>query len=71
VLENLCAEEHAISHKCNVAKSTLIDHLVQRYKEAFQDFFQEVCSDALLPIKKLFIFSFARAMILMKMTPML
>ncbi|ELU02222.1 hypothetical protein CAPTEDRAFT_182123 [Capitella teleta] len=41
VLENLCAEEHAISHKCNVAKSTLIDHLAQRYKEAFQDFFQE------------------------------
>lgn len=41
VLEGLCAEEHAISHKCGVAKSTLIDHLVQRYKEAFQDFFQE------------------------------
>ena len=41
VLENLCGEDHAISHKCQVAKSTLIDHLVQRYKEAFQDFFQE------------------------------
>jgi GTP-binding protein EngB required for normal cell division len=42
VLENFCNEDYAISGKSNVARSTLIDALVQRYKEAFQDFFQEV-----------------------------
>lgn len=42
VLDNLCNEEYAISGKCNVARSTLVDSLVEKYKEAFQDFFQEV-----------------------------
>ena len=42
VLENLCNEGYSISGKCNVAKSTLIDNLVQKYKVSFQDFFQEV-----------------------------
>jgi len=41
VLENLCNEGYSISGKCNVAKSTLIDNLVQKYKVSFQDFFQE------------------------------
>ncbi|KAK2186468.1 hypothetical protein NP493_199g04022 [Ridgeia piscesae] len=41
VLDNLCNEEFAVSGKCNVARSTLVDSLVEKYKEAFQDFFQE------------------------------
>ena len=43
VMENFCSEDYMISGKCNVAKSTLIDRLAEKYKEAFQDFFTEVC----------------------------
>ena len=49
VLDNLSSEEYSISGKCNVAKSTLIDSLVQKYKESFQDFFQEVSVIRVLP----------------------
>ncbi len=42
VLENFCNEEYTIARKCNVSRSTLIDRLVEKYKEAYQAFFQEV-----------------------------
>ena len=42
VLENLCSEDYPIAGKCNIAKSTLVDELVQKYKQAFKDFFSGV-----------------------------
>ncbi len=42
VLENFCNEDYGIARKCNVSRSTLIDKLVEKYKDAFQSFFQEV-----------------------------
>eukprot|EP00918_Siedleckia_nematoides_P083545 GHVU01183142.1.p1 GENE.GHVU01183142.1~~GHVU01183142.1.p1 ORF type:complete len:1040 (+),score=187.25 GHVU01183142.1:368-3121(+) len=41
VLEYLTNDDYTIAGKCNVSKSTLVDSLVQKFKEAFQDFFQE------------------------------
>ena len=41
VLETFCNDDFPIAGKCNVAKSTLIDNLVQKFKEAFQDFFSD------------------------------
>jgi cohesin complex subunit SA-1/2 len=38
----LCDEAYAISGKCDVARKTLIDSLVVKFKEAMQDFFAEV-----------------------------
>jgi hypothetical protein len=40
--ECLCCEEYAIAGKCDVARKTLIDSLVVKFKEAMQDFFAEV-----------------------------
>ena len=40
--ECLCNEEYAISGKCDVAKKTLIDGLVVKFKEAMMDYFAEV-----------------------------
>lgn len=40
--ECLCYEEYAIAGKCDVARKTLIDSLVVKFKEAMQDFFAEV-----------------------------
>ena len=42
VLENLCSDDYAIAGRCSVAKSTLVDELVQKYKQAFKDFFSGV-----------------------------
>ncbi|XP_060595340.1 cohesin subunit SA-1-like isoform X2 [Ruditapes philippinarum] len=39
--ECLCDEAYAISGKCDVARKTLIDSLVVKFKEAMQDFFAE------------------------------
>ncbi|KAL3847142.1 hypothetical protein ACJMK2_018071 [Sinanodonta woodiana] len=39
--ESLCSEEYAISGKCDVARKTLIDSLVVKFRESLQDFFQE------------------------------
>ncbi|XP_076097858.1 cohesin subunit SA-2-like isoform X2 [Mytilus galloprovincialis] len=39
--ECLCCEEYAIAGKCDVARKTLIDSLVVKFKEAMQDFFAE------------------------------
>lgn len=39
--ECLCSEEYAISGKCDVAKKTLIDGLVVKFKEAMMDYFAE------------------------------
>ena len=50
VMENLCNEDFPIAGKCNVARSTLIDNLVQKYKEAFKDFFSGVSVLKLVPM---------------------
>ena len=42
VMEVLCNEDYAISSKCNIAKSALIDSLVHKYMQAFKDFFSGV-----------------------------
>lgn len=42
--EVLCNEEYGIAGKCNVARKTLIDSQVVRFREAMQDFFAEVSS---------------------------
>ena len=42
VMEILCNEEYAIASRCAVAKSTLLDRIVQRYKDIWGNFFQEV-----------------------------
>ncbi len=42
VLELFCNEDYAIAGKCNTTKSTLIDQLTAKFREAYQDFFQEV-----------------------------
>ncbi|CAI9736491.1 cohesin subunit SA-1 isoform X1 [Octopus vulgaris] len=39
--ECLCSEEYAIGGKCDVAKKTLVDNLVSKFKESMQDFFAE------------------------------
>ncbi|OWF51899.1 cohesin subunit SA-2-like isoform X2 [Mizuhopecten yessoensis] len=39
--ECLCNEDYAIAGKCDVARKTLIDSLVAKFKEAMQDFFAE------------------------------
>ncbi|KAK6195975.1 hypothetical protein SNE40_001290 [Patella caerulea] len=39
--EALCNEEYAIAGKCDVARKTLIDSLVVKYRDAMQDFFTE------------------------------
>ncbi|KAL5005539.1 hypothetical protein ScPMuIL_018995 [Solemya velum] len=39
--EVLCNEEYGIAGKCNVARKTLIDSQVVRFREAMQDFFAE------------------------------
>ncbi|KAL4220722.1 Cohesin subunit SA-2 [Mactra antiquata] len=39
--ECLCDEAYAISGKCDVARKTLVDSLVVKFKEAMQDFFAE------------------------------
>ncbi|XP_064615065.1 cohesin subunit SA-2-like [Liolophura sinensis] len=41
VFESLCSDEFAIAGKCDVARSTLIDSLAVKFKEAMQDFFAE------------------------------
>ena len=40
--ECLCSEQYAIAGKCDVAKKTLIDGLVVKFKEAMMDYFAEV-----------------------------
>ncbi|CAH1781721.1 unnamed protein product [Owenia fusiformis] len=40
-LEAFCQEEYAISGKCQITRSTLIDAQVEKFREAFQDFFAE------------------------------
>ncbi|OWR54700.1 cohesin subunit SA-1 [Danaus plexippus] len=37
-LEYLCSEEHAVYTRCNVARATLTDMCVNRYKEAIDDY---------------------------------
>lgn len=39
--ESLCSEEYAIAGKCDVARKTLIDSLVVKFREAVQEFFAE------------------------------
>lgn len=39
--ECLCSEQYAIAGKCDVAKKTLIDGLVVKFKEAMMDYFAE------------------------------
>ena len=46
--ECLCSEEYAIGGKCDVAKKTLVDNLVSKFKESMQDFFAEASSLFLL-----------------------
>lgn len=41
--ESLCSEEFAIAGKCDVARKTLIDSLIAKFKESMHDFFAEVC----------------------------
>lgn len=40
--ENLCSEEYAIAGKCDVARKTLIDSLVVKFRDSVQEFFAEV-----------------------------
>ena len=40
--ECLCSEEFAIAGKCDVARKTLIDSLIAKFKESMHDFFAEV-----------------------------
>ena len=42
VLELFTADNLAIANKCNVFKATLIDRLVENFRNAFRDFFLEV-----------------------------
>lgn len=42
VLEYFCAEDHSISGKCKIAKSSLIDFIVQKFKESYVASFQDV-----------------------------
>ncbi|XP_074657928.1 cohesin subunit SA-2-like isoform X2 [Tubulanus polymorphus] len=39
--EAFCNQEFAIAGKCIVTRSTLIDGLIEKYREAYQDYFQE------------------------------
>ncbi|XP_065924838.1 cohesin subunit SA-1 isoform X1 [Magallana gigas] len=39
--ESLCSEEFAIAGKCDVARKTLIDSLIAKFKESMHDFFAE------------------------------
>ncbi|XP_025079886.1 cohesin subunit SA-1-like isoform X2 [Pomacea canaliculata] len=39
--ENLCSEEYAIAGKCDVARKTLIDSLVVKFRDSVQEFFAE------------------------------
>ncbi|XP_013381266.1 cohesin subunit SA-1-like isoform X1 [Lingula anatina] len=41
ILECFCSEEFAIAGKCDVARSTLLDALVEKFKGAHQDYFQQ------------------------------
>ena len=40
--ESLCDEAYAIAGRCDVARKTLVDSLVVKFKEAMQDYFAEV-----------------------------
>lgn len=41
VLETFTDESYTIAGKCSIVKATLVDNLVEKLKESFQDFFQE------------------------------
>ena len=52
--ECLCSEQYAIAGKCDVAKKTLIDGLVVKFKEAMMDYFAEVSTNAVEQIRQVF-----------------
>lgn len=65
VFESLCSDEFAIAGKCDVARSTLIDSLAVKFKEAMQDFFAEVREkNVCLNFCKLVFLSFCSSMMI-------